>query len=317
MQAEELLRETTSLIFHTLRDDIVFEPGPLPDPSVFVRLDPNQFTTVVLNLVRNAAQAMPEGGRMELSCDFPVAPGEPPWWPVDLRAEPEPPWLRITIRDTGRGMDQETLERAFDPYFTTKPAGEGTGLGLPAVYGAVEAMGGRVWLESRPGEGTRAHVLLPTLATPVAEEPALTREEVDGVHEEGPAVHGTILLAEDDASVLGVFVRALERAGHTVLAAEDGTAALELFLEQASEVDLVVTDGVMPRMSGGELAREVWRARPGLTVVVTSGFGPDDIRAEFPEEPAGPLLFRPKPLSLGTLLETVHAVLTLQGDPSR
>jgi two-component system cell cycle sensor histidine kinase/response regulator CckA len=303
-----LLQEIASLVSHTLRDDVVFSVEAPGETQIPVELDRDQFTHAVLNLVRNAEQAMAQGGELTLEVHFPVKAGSPDWWPVDLTPAPDT-WVRITVRDTGPGMDPDTLSRAFDPYFTTKAAGEGTGLGLSSVYGAVESMGGRIWLESEPGEGTAAHILLPTL-----DPERITVEEggrsAGGQAADGRYEVGTILLAEDDETVLSVFRRALENGGHRVRAAPDGRTALELFEDDPGGVDLVVTDGVMPQVSGAELAIRVWKRRPGTPVLVTSGFGAEDLRAQFPDEPGGPLIFRPKPLPLEELMDAVEELLS-------
>jgi PAS domain S-box-containing protein len=304
VRLSRIVSDTATLIEHTIRDDIevVAEDA---EEAVHVRLDEDQFTTVILNLARNAAQAMPDGGTLALELQHPVVAGAPRWWPPDLEPDSERPWVRLSVRDTGEGMDARTLEHAFDPYFTTKAAGEGTGLGLAMVHGVVEGWGGRVWIESQPGEGTTVHILLPTVDAVEVDVEATEPASPDAAE---PRT-GTILLAEDDATVLKVFRKGLEGAGHTVLSGQDGAEALEAFERDPSAVDLVVTDGFMPRISGGELGRAVWERRPDLTVVVTSGFDSEDIRSEFPDDPPGDLVFLPKPLSIDELLEAVQRLL--------
>ncbi len=306
-----VLTSATTLMNHTLRDDIVLDVAPVPD-EVVVSLDEQQFITVVLNLARNAQQAMPEGGTLTFQVDYPVLAGTVPWWPWDLGVDSGTSWVRLTARDTGVGMTAETLGRAFDPYFTTKPAGEGTGLGLSMVYGVVERLGGRVWIESEPGRGTDVHILLPVSDEEVPEVIAEPRAGRMNTPTENRT--GTILLAEDDPTVLKVFRTGLERAGHTVLSGTDGREALNAFQADPDRFDLIITDGFMPRMSGAELGRAAWKLRPDLTVVVTSGFGSEDIRSEFPADPPGSLVFMPKPLSIRDLLEAVQEFLSTAKD---
>jgi len=224
-------------------------------------------------------------------------------------------WIYLGLSDTGVGMDAETLKRAFDPYFTTKPSGEGTGLGLAAVVGVVERMEGRIWMTSTPGVGTVAHLLLPPTEAVDASEGEASAEEDAAAPAPGKPT-GTILLAEDDPSVLRVFTRGLERLGFTVIPTEDGAEALAEFEKDPAAVDVVVTDGVMPRISGAGLADRVWHLRPETPVIVTSGFGSAELRHEFPEDPPAPLIFLPKPLEIDELRDALAPLLPNGHDAS-
>jgi CheY-like chemotaxis protein len=206
----------------------------------------------------------------------------------------------LGVRDTGAGMTQDVQVRAFDPFFTTKEPGKGTGLGLSTVYGIVKQSGGAVWLDSVPGAGTTVRVGLPRWEAPP--EP----EELPLPAAGGPR-DGTVLVVEDEPGVRALVCRTLEREGCTVLAATDGEAALETALTHAGPIDLVVTDVVMPRLGGRELAARLIASRPGLRFLFISGYA-DDVRAlhDF-DVPAG--AFLPKPFAPEQLVERVRALL--------
>jgi CheY-like chemotaxis protein len=201
-----------------------------------VRADPSQIEQVIVNLAANARDAMPGGGTLsiEVACGtVPAGEGE-----ASL----------LTVRDTGSGMDPETLRRAFDPFITTKEPGKGTGLGLATVYGIVKRLGGGVTLESSPGTGTVARVWFPRCAATPSAAP-----DAAGL----PAAGGSesILVVEDEAAVSNLVVRVLRDKGYRVTLATDGEAAYRRWLVEDGAFDLVVTDVVMPRMGGAELFR--------------------------------------------------------------
>jgi two-component system, cell cycle sensor histidine kinase and response regulator CckA len=253
--------------------DIVLDLDPSLAP---VNADPAQIEQVLLNLVLNARDAMPSGGRIVIRTDVP-----PPdaLARAGARPRPNPGWVRLQVEDTGEGMDAETLERIFEPFFTTKGRGRGTGLGLPTVYGVVTQSGGHITVASTPGDGSRFDVHLPAVT------PAPTPAPV--VAEPGAATatsSGTILLVEDDASVRSLAHRALERAGYTVLVAQDGLEAVAVAEAHAEQLDLLVTDVVMPGMRGPDVARHLRLRQPDLRVLFVSGYaedalGPDGVLA--------------------------------------
>jgi CheY-like chemotaxis protein len=175
-------------------------------------------------------------------------------------------YVRLTMSDTGEGMDAETLARATEPFFTTKGTGKGTGLGLSMVHGMVEQLGGQLILHSKPGEGTAAEIWLPA-----AERPA----EIDGTEAPAAAIERTkaltILAVDDDALVLANTRAMLEDLGHTVVMAYSGEQALEQ-LERASDVELVITDHAMPKMTGSDLAKRITARRPGMPIILATGY---------------------------------------------
>jgi PAS domain S-box-containing protein len=222
--------------------------------------DSAQIGQVLMNLVVNARDAMPEGGTLSISTANVVLGNEH----LDVIPGPH---VRLTVADTGSGMTADVRDRVFEPFFTTKGTGQGTGLGLSMVQAIVRQRGGHIAVESHPGVGTQFHVFFPQLL----ESPTI----VPPVAEPSVAVairgQGVVLLAEDDVSVRRLVVSELGRRGYTVLEAEDGRAALEVLQREKNRVDLLLTDVVMPRMNGVELAKEAARLQPGLKVLFISG----------------------------------------------
>jgi two-component system, cell cycle sensor histidine kinase and response regulator CckA len=253
--------------------DIVLELDPSLAP---VEADPAQIEQVLLNLVLNARDAMPTGGRIVIRTDVPPAEALAR---AGARPRPNPGWVRLQVEDTGEGMDAATLERIFEPFFTTKARGRGTGLGLPTVYGVVTQSGGQITVDSTPGEGSRFDVHLPAVMPAAAAAPAAAEPAADAV-----TPTGTILLVEDDASVRSLAQRALERAGYTVLVAQDGLEAVAVAEALPGRLDLLVTDVVMPGMRGPDVARRLRLVQPDLRVLFVSGYaedamGPDGVLA--------------------------------------
>ena len=175
------------------------------------------------------------------------------------------PYVRLTVSDTGHGMDRGVMERIFDPFFTTKEPGEGTGMGLAMVHGIVKSHGGAITVHNDPGEGTMFHVYLPRLESPTEPEEALTAE---------PAPRGKerILFVDDEEQLVRMGQRMLERLGYSVTARTSSVEALEAFRAQPEKFDLVITDQTMPNMTGVELARELMRIRPDIPVILITGF---------------------------------------------
>jgi two-component system, cell cycle sensor histidine kinase and response regulator CckA len=250
-----------------------------------VLVDTGQIEQVVMNLVINARDAMPNGGRIE------IAPGRA----ADGR-------VVLTVRDNGCGMDERTMQQAFEPFFTTKPQGEGTGLGLPTVLGIVEQSGGHVSLESTLGSGTTVEVLLPPAST--------VAETADPPPESTPVKHesrGTILLVEDETVVRELLTSVLVKEGHEVLVAADGEEALALATSHDGPLDVLLTDLVMPGISGRALAERLTDARPELAVVYMSGYTEDAIVRHGVREAGA--MFLQKPFKLPEVIGTVGELL--------
>ena len=253
------------------------------DPGCFVEADRGQLEQVITNLAVNARDAMPSGGVLSVRARHVQHEGKP--------------HVEIEVADTGTGMDSDTLAHLFEPFYTTKDKGKGTGLGLATVYGIVAQSGGEVRVESELDSGSRFSVLLPLAPAPepVTEAPAEPQLALSGAE--------TILLVEDEDTIRRLVRDVLGRSGYTVLDAPEGESALELL--RANEVDLLLTDVVMPGMSGPELARLATTERPSLRVLFTSGYTNE------PEEIlAGPgAAFIGKPFSPKSLVAKVREVL--------
>src|SRR5919106_454560 len=175
-------------------------------------------------------------------------------------------YVVIGVADTGCGMDMQVLERIFEPFFTTKARGTGTGLGLATVYGIIEQADGHISVESQPERGTTFELYLPALPDDV------TSEETPQQHEVSKGRGETVLVAEDEDGVRGVVTRILSRNGYTVLPASSGSTALDIFSRQTEEIDVVLTDVIMPGMSGKELADRIEQLRPGIPILYMSGY---------------------------------------------
>jgi CheY-like chemotaxis protein len=264
----------------------------------YVRIDPYQIEQVLINLTVNAQDAMPGGGQLTIETrnmriesaagrrDDDVAPGD---------------YVLILVRDTGHGMDREVQARVFEPFFTTKKTGQGTGLGLSMAYGVVQQSGGQIRLESKSGAGTTFRIYLPRVA---GAEP-----ETLAAFSPPPTPRGseTILLAEDENSVRELIGTYLEGLGYRVLTASNGAAGVALARESPQTIHLLLSDFVMPKMGGRELAGELKKMTPGLKVIFLSGYAGHAVSTQDLELPDA--LFLPKPLSLDLLAKTVRDVL--------
>jgi two-component system, cell cycle sensor histidine kinase and response regulator CckA len=228
-----------------------------------VTVDPGHMEQVIVNLVVNARDAMPRGGQLSITTrnveqHLDEAIAEPDIEPGR--------YAQLIIEDTGSGMDASTLARLFEPFFTTKNVGKGTGLGLATVYGIVRQSEGHIRVTSHVGVGTRFVIWLPATAQPIV--PALAPVTLDDDDGGGQA----ILIVEDDAGIRRLARRTLEEAGFVVLDACDGLEALALYRASAVRIDLVLTDVVMPRMGGFELARRLKLEQPHLQILYMTGY---------------------------------------------
>ena len=259
--------------------------------GVPVRVDRTQIEQVMLNLVVNARDAMPAGGRLTIGTR--VLDAEPA-----AAAGGADRHVLLWVRDTGIGMDAVSRAHAFDPFFTTKAPGKGTGLGLSTVYGIVRQSGGNAWIDSEPGVGTTVWIRLPVANEAVEDEPEPSTTAA-------PATAATILLVEDEPMVRELVHRALTRAGHHVLLADCGDAALERSSSHDGDVHLLITDVVMPGLDGPALAARLVGERPGLPVLFVSGFTGDD--RDLALGPHARLLH--KPFTVPALLAAVNGLL--------
>jgi len=295
VDVNRLLREAHRVLARLLREDIALEMG-YGDSVKRVRADPSQFHQIILNLVVNARDAMPTGGRLTVT----TAPAE-----LDEQFVARHPglgtgsYVAVSVRDTGTGMDARTAANCFEPFYTTKDPGHGTGLGLSTVYGIVQQHEGCVEVASVPGEGTTFTVYLPAVdAQADSERPPVAL---------APGGQERILLVEDEAAVRSVTRDILQALGFSVVAAEGGAAALRLVDSERPKVDLLLTDVVMPGLSGREVARQIRQRYPGLPVVYMSGYT-DDVLAQHELQGRG-AAFLEKPFSPEALLRAIRAGL--------
>jgi PAS domain S-box-containing protein len=257
-----------------------------------LRVDPAQLEQVIVNLAVNARDAMPAGGTLTIGVHdlASVGAGGP-----EAGLGPGPS-VRISVSDTGSGMDEATKARIFDPFYTTKGPGKGTGLGLSTVFGIVAQSGGRIQVETGVGEGSTFNVDLPGLGTAVLPDPQRPSESA-------PRRSGVVLLVEDDAAVREFARRSLEATGWTVLEAADADQALRASGRWGEVIDVLVTDVVMPGVHGPELAAQIRAQRPGIGLVLMSGYADDDLDRQ--TEAGETLEMLPKPFNVEALRRAV------------
>jgi PAS domain S-box-containing protein len=261
----QVLVETRALLRRIITENIALEMT-LCDSPALINADPGQIEQVVINLAVNARDAMPTGGVLRISTSIVTLTDAD----VARRLASAPgQHVRLSVTDTGIGMAPDVVSRVFEPFFTTKPRDRGTGLGLSTAYGIVKQSGGSIWASSEVGVGSTFDIYFPAISgkpTIVAEAPAAT-----------PATAGgeTVLLVEDDAGVRLLSSEILKRLGYRVLVASDESEALRLAADATQNIDLLLTDVVLPSMGGAELARSIKASRPHLAVLFMSGYSED------------------------------------------
>ena len=262
----------------------------LTDEDLFVVLADGQLEQIVLNLVINARDAMPIGGRLDITLRrSPVLPGDE----LTTRAVPSGEWAELSVADSGTGMDEVTRDRLFEPFFTTKPKEQGTGLGLATVSDIVIAAGGRITVDSAPGHGTIMRVLLPVVSRHDATSgPAKELRSTDDAL--------TVLVVDDEEAIRTAVSRFFVRLGFRVYQAEDGVSALQPGLIPDAKLDLLITDMRMARMTGIDLARQLRQRSPRLPVVFITGFANPDL-GSLSMEGSGPVIVIRKPFDLSDL----------------
>jgi two-component system, cell cycle sensor histidine kinase and response regulator CckA len=263
-----IVRRSEGMLPSVLGENSVLELKLTRDGGV-IYADPAQVEQILMNLVLNARDAMPQGGRITIETSHLALSEASLALPPQVTSSGDR-YVMLAVRDTGSGMDAATLQRMWEPFFTTKPAGKGTGLGLAAVYGAVKQSGGFVWADSELGRGTTVSVYWP--AIPHAAEP-LVGETSLPAPERGNEL---VLVVEDEPMVRALSVRTLSLLGYRCVEARDASEALAA-IDAGLEPDLVITDVVMPEMSGAEFGERLALRRPALPVLYTSGFSDEDV----------------------------------------
>ncbi|MBZ5725162.1 MAG: PAS domain S-box protein [Acidobacteriia bacterium] len=293
-----VIAQTEKMLRRLIGEDIELALG-LDAHVGNIKADPNHVEQAIVNLAVNARDAMPLGGRLTLETGnmhldenyarthMGVTPGD---------------FVMIAVSDNGHGMDAETRRRIFEPFFTTKEKGKGTGLGLATVYGMVKQTGGDIWVYSEPGRGTTFKLYFPRVADPLSEN-----QQGDGGHTKTSATE-TILVVEDEKAVRDLTVKMLTQMGYTILTAASGAEAIEICHAHPGAISLLLTDVVMPNMSGRQLADVLLASRPAMRVLYLSGYTEDTVVHHGVLDSG--VDFLPKPFSREVLSRKLRAVLS-------
>ncbi len=296
VNVNETIEKIGKLLSRLIREDVEFKTELCSDP-LNILADDGQVEQVLMNLVTNARDALPHGGRVTISTGTAFLDAE---FIGGFGYGSPGSYARISVQDTGLGMDESTLEKIFEPFFTTKEPGKGTGLGLAIVYGIIKQMNGFITVESIPRKGTDFSIYFPLIKA--------EREKSESVSfpllKKGKE---TILIAEDDDDVRRLDRELLEECGYSVIEAADGKEALELFLKHRHEIDMVIFDVIMPKMNGRQVFEEISRVQPGIKVLFISGYTGDILNAKCGIDKE--FDFLPKPLPPEELLTRVREIL--------
>jgi len=288
-----VIKEALKFLRASLPSTIEIRPNISSECGLLLA-DPTQIHQLLMNLCTNAAHAMQEkGGILEVSLAD-----------IDIDTEhylgvKPGPYLMLTVSDTGQGMDSKTMERIFDPYFTTKEVGKGSGLGLAVVHGILQRHDGAITVYSEPGQGSVFHLYLPRIEGTIAVSPESAASPPGGTER--------ILLVDDEKSLVETGQRMLERLGYHVTSKTSSEEALEVFRSQPRDFDLIITDYTMPHMTGTELAKELMRIRPDIPIVLCTGFS--EMVTEEKAKALGIQGFAMKPLSLGSMAGLIRKVI--------
>jgi CheY-like chemotaxis protein/two-component sensor histidine kinase len=296
VHAHLIVKEALTLLRASLPSTIEIRQNIITESDTILA-DPTQIHQVMMNLCTNANHAMGEkGGVLEVTLAS-----------VDLDEETTAffhdflpgPYIKLTVSDTGHGMDHAVIDRIFDPYFTTKEKGLGTGLGLAVVQGIVKSHGGSIGVSSEPGKGTKFHLLFPRLDEGISEKA--------GAPEVLPMGHESVLFVDDEEDLVDIGKLMLERLGYEFVGKTSSVEALEVFRAQPEKFDLVITDQTMPNMAGTELAKELMRIRPDIPVILCTGYS--KVISKDRARVLGIQEFMMKPIIINDLAKTIRKVL--------
>jgi CheY-like chemotaxis protein len=297
LNLNSVVHHISKMLRHMIGEDISLVLRPA-EPIHSVRADLGQIEQILMNLAINARDAMPRGGRIVIETanvdldeiyardHHPIKPG---------------PYVMLSFTDTGIGMDEATMAQAFEPFFTTKESGKGTGLGLSTVYGIVKQSDGHIWTYSEPGRGTTFKIYLPAVHQPAE---ILTPVKSDA---DSPRGTETVLVVEDEPALRKLTMRVLKSRGYEVLSAENASSTLELVRQYGHTIDLLLTDVVMPDMTGPDLVSRIRELRPELKVLYMSGYSRNVMVEQGVLAVDSNLIV--KPFSSAALLTKMRAVL--------
>ncbi len=291
----ELINNLAKMLVRMIGEDITFETHP--KTIGYIRADPGQMEQVIMNLVVNARDAMPDGGHFIIEISEQEIDDEETIEHQDMQTGT---YVKMVVKDTGYGMTQELMEKIFDPFFTTKESGQGTGLGLATVYGIIKQHGGFISVDSLIGRGTSFTIYLPVYK-------GRRPEEQKAVFYDFPGGDETILLVEDEPNVRKLIIDILDPLGYMVLSTANGDEALGIGHHHEGRIDLLITDVVMPGMNGRELAEQLLEWRPEMKAIFMSGYTNNALRHNGVLEPG--FIFMQKPISPVKLATTIRSVL--------
>ncbi len=280
-----------------------------------VKVDISQLEQVIINLAVNARDAMPEGGRVTIGTRNVSAEESATF---QYKGMPAAEFVLIEVADTGTGIAPDIIDRVFEPFFSTKEVGKGTGLGLSTVYGIVKQTGGYVYVDSEIGKGSKFRIFLPRLipaiedalpTLPESDTPAIAAAAAETAKKPAPDLtgHGVVLLVEDEDGLRGLNARGLSSRGYTVISASNGVEALEVLDANGGQVDIVVSDVVMPEMDGPTLLKELRKRDPAIKIIFVSGYAEEAFKKNLPEQ--GQFAFLPKPFTLKQLVAIVKETM--------
>jgi nitrogen-specific signal transduction histidine kinase/ActR/RegA family two-component response regulator len=296
LNLNQLVEKTSETIRRTRKDIVIVQD--LSEDLFAIEADQGQIEQVLMNLFVNASDAMPVGGDLTLKSKNVTH--------KDMEGKLFEPklgnYVRLTVTDTGKGMDKETVERIFEPFYTTKEMGRGTGLGLASTYGIIKGHGGYIDVESEKDRGTTLTVYLPATEKKVVETVKPSEEIVKGTE--------TILMVDDEERVLDAGVMVLKRLGYTVLEARGGKEAVEIYKDNKDRIDLVILDMVMPRMGGGEAYDKMKEINPDVKVLLSSGYSIDSQAKEILAR--GCDAFIQKPFGMREMSQKIKEVLQME-----
>jgi CheY-like chemotaxis protein len=306
VEPKDLIKDLESIIKGTFPKDILQEFS-VPADAWSILGDPTQVHQILLNLCVNARDAMPEGGSLTVDIENCILDEQ--YCSMNLGTRPGR-YVKLSVADSGTGMPPRVAERIFEPFFTTKEPTKGTGLGLSTVMAIVKSHEGSINVYSEPGKGTIFNAYLPAM------EPSEKARSEQLAELSLPRGNGeTVLLVDDEASILAITVQTLQAFGYKVLTASDGADAVGVYAQHKGEIDVVITDMMMPIMNGAAAIHALTRLNPAVKIIATSGLFENEHRAK--SSGAGVEHFLDKPYTAGTLLKTLRAILDEKPLPRR